>query len=512
VTKPLKPQLELPKFDGDGIDICRDDPPLHWQRQAHPQTRTFPLDRIHSHDRLVLIAILAVLAGSAAYGYFNQGLGLALGVGALLLAAALAVAAASQGGTGSRIGLPALGMGAVALLIHSARGQPEAHFAVFAFLPCALVYRHWLPIVSGAATIAVHHLSFNYFQQWGWGPICFTEPSLGIVIEHATYVVVEAAILIVMANRARSDFAANEQLSNIAQRLVAADGSIDFRAAAIAQPAPATQLMIDALRRIETAIATVRASTDSIATASSQIAQGSGDLSQRTEQTAGNLQATAGSMQVLTDQLNQAFAAAGQADQLASSARQVAHRGGEVVDQVVATMHDIHTSSRKIGDIIGVIDGIAFQTNILALNAAVEAARAGEQGRGFAVVASEVRSLAQRSAEAAREIKVLIGSSVQRVEAGSQLVGEAGRTMKEIMGSVQRVGDIIGEISGTAASQTQGIRQVNGAIVQLDTMTQQNAALVEESAAAAESLKDQAARLAEAVSMFHVGPGTATAT
>jgi methyl-accepting chemotaxis protein len=330
-----------------------------------------------------------------------------------------------------------------------------------------------------------------------------------MVIEHAAYVVVQAAILMVMAERARIDFAANQQLSDIALRLVAADGSIDFRAARIARPAPATQRMIEALERIEGAIATVRASTDSIATASGEIAQGSGDLSQRTEQTAGNLQATAGSMQVLTAQLGQAGTAAGLADQLATSARQVAQRGGAVVEQVVSTMQDIHSSSRQIGDIIGVIDGIAFQTNILALNAAVEAARAGEQGRGFAVVAGEVRNLAQRSAEAARQIKVLIGSSVERVEAGSQLVDEAGRTMKEIVGSVQRVSDIIGEISGTARAQTEGIGQVNGAIVQLDAMTQQNAALVEESAAAAESLRDQAHRLAQAVSMFHVGPARA---
>jgi len=182
----------------------------------------------------------------------------------------------------------------------------------------------------------------------------------------------------------------------------------------------------------------------------------------------------------------------------------VARRGGDVVREVVATMQDIHAASRKIGDIIGTIDGIAFQTNILALNAAVEAARAGEQGRGFAVVASEVRSLAQRSAGAAREIKALINNSVERVEAGSQLVGQAGATMQDIVGSVQRVNDIIGAISAAAAEQTQGIEHVNGAVAQLDTMTQQNAALVEESAAAASSLREQSERLADAVRMFQL--------
>jgi methyl-accepting chemotaxis protein len=196
--------------------------------------------------------------------------------------------------------------------------------------------------------------------------------------------------------------------------------------------------------------------------------------------------------------------AARQADQLARSAAEVAQRGGAVVGQVVSTMDDIHASSRKIADIIGVIDGIAFQTNILALNAAVEAARAGEQGRGFAVVAGEVRSLAQRSAEAAREIKDLIGNSVAKVGAGSQLVQDAGTTMQEIVASVQRVSDIIGDITAAATEQTGGITQVNAAITQLDQMTQQNAALVEQSAAAAESLREQAGRLTQAVGTFRL--------
>jgi methyl-accepting chemotaxis protein len=209
-------------------------------------------------------------------------------------------------------------------------------------------------------------------------------------------------------------------------------------------------------------------------------------------------------MEQLTGTVKQSADSARQANQLASSAAEVAARGGVVVSQVVATMEDINASSKKIADIIGVIDGIAFQTNILALNAAVEAARAGEQGRGFAVVASEVRSLAQRSAEAAKEIKGLIGASVEKVEGGSRLVADAGQTMKEIVGSVQRVSDIIGEITAAASEQSEGIGQVNGAVTQLDQMTQQNAALVEESAAAAESLKEQAVRLAEVVDTFRL--------
>ncbi len=252
----------------------------------------------------------------------------------------------------------------------------------------------------------------------------------------------------------------------------------------------------------------VRSASDSIATGSAQIATGNQDLSQRTEEQAANLEQTAASMEQLTATVRNNADTARQATQLAGSASSVAARGGEVVGQVVATMDEITESSRRIADIIGVIDGIAFQTNILALNAAVEAARAGEQGRGFAVVASEVRSLAQRSAEAAKEIKSLISASVDKVEVGSKLVGEAGQTMNDIVTQVQRVSDLISEISAATTEQTSGIGQVNDAVTQLDQMTQQNAALVEESAAAAESLRNQAQQLVGAVAVFKLLQGS----
>ncbi|WP_407074902.1 methyl-accepting chemotaxis protein [Roseateles sp.] len=255
-------------------------------------------------------------------------------------------------------------------------------------------------------------------------------------------------------------------------------------------------------RSLQKLIGEVRGAADSIGTASAEIATGNLDLSQRTEQTASNLQNAASSMAELTGTVKQTADAAMTANQLASSAAAVAQRGGEAVSQVVATMDQISHSSRKINEIIGTIDGIAFQTNILALNAAVEAARAGEQGRGFAVVAGEVRLLAQRSAEAAKEIKSLISASVERVDSGTQQVQAAGATMTEIVASVQRVTDIIGEISAAAREQSEGIGVVNGSVVQLDQMTQQNAALVEESAAAAESLREQSTRMAEVISVF----------
>ncbi len=254
--------------------------------------------------------------------------------------------------------------------------------------------------------------------------------------------------------------------------------------------------------RLRLLVGDIRQTSESIQVASTEVATGNADLSHRTELAASNLQQTASSMEQLTGTVRQSADNASQANQLAASACSVATRGGEVVSQVVSTMDEINAASRKIADIIGVIDGIAFQTNILALNAAVEAARAGEQGRGFAVVAGEVRSLAGRSAEAAREIKSLIGSSVERVEAGARLVGTAGTTMTEIVASVQRVSDIISEITHAATEQSAGIGEVNTAVTQLDQMTQQNAALVEESAAAAESLKDQASRLSQMVGAF----------
>jgi len=259
--------------------------------------------------------------------------------------------------------------------------------------------------------------------------------------------------------------------------------------------------------KIEATLRRIRMTTDSVSTAATEIATGNQDLSGRTEQTAANLQQTASSMEQLTGAVQQTAVSAQTANGLAQQAAAAAGRGGEVVNQVVSTMDDINTSSKKIADIIGVIDGIAFQTNILALNAAVEAARAGEQGRGFAVVAGEVRSLAQRSAEAAKEIKTLIGSSVDKVESGARLVQDAGQSMNDIVDSVRRVSHIIHEITTAAAEQSDGIGQVGQAMGNLDQMTQQNAALVEESAAAAASLREQAQTLAAVVAEFKVRDG-----
>jgi len=258
--------------------------------------------------------------------------------------------------------------------------------------------------------------------------------------------------------------------------------------------------------RLAEIVGQVRAGTDTIATASGQIASGNLDLSSRTEQQASSLEETASAMEELTSTVKQNADNARQANQLAVSASEVAVAGGSVVSQVVETMGSINASSKKIVDIISVIDGIAFQTNILALNAAVEAARAGEQGRGFAVVATEVRNLAQRSASAAKEIKSLIDNSVTQVDTGSKLVAQAGSTMEDVVNSVKRVTDIVGEITSASQEQSEGIEQINLAITQMDEVTQQNAALVEEAAAAAQSMQEQANKLSEVVSVFKLDP------
>jgi methyl-accepting chemotaxis protein len=294
------------------------------------------------------------------------------------------------------------------------------------------------------------------------------------------------------------------QAVQVAESVAAGDLTHEIDSRARDETGQLTRALGAMVRNLRLIVSDVRSGVESVGTASAQIATGNIDLSQRTEEQAANLQQTAASMEQITSTVRQNADNASAASQLAASARDVAVRGGSVVGSVVATMNNITQSSHRIADIVGVIDGIAFQTNLLALNAAVEAARAGEQGRGFAVVAGEVRALAQRSAQAAREIKDLISQSVGQVDDGARQVAEAGETMQRIVTQVQRVNDLVSEISAASTEQTRGIEQVGQAVAQLDQVTQQNAALVEESAAAADSMRLQAEHLARSVATFKI--------
>jgi methyl-accepting chemotaxis protein len=452
-------------------------------------------------DKVMLTAILLSAAAAVGIGMFYYEPVLGAIAAAVTAAFAVGVYLTLRGTLTSRLLLATAQVALVALHIQLAHGELEFHFGVFVTLALLLVYLDWRPIVYAAALFAVHHVLFDRLQAAGLGFYCTTEANFARILVHATYVVIQTGLEVVLALGLGRTAREGVELARLVAAVDQPDGiALDTRAVTVSTPrALALQ---STLQRMQAVVVSVQGSAMQVETASREIASGNHDLSGRTEQAASNLQQTAASMEQINSTIRQSADAARQASQMAQANAEVAARGGRVVNQVVSTMEEINHSSKKISDIIGVIDGIAFQTNILALNAAVEAARAGEQGRGFAVVAAEVRNLAQRSAEAAKEIKGLIGASVDKVEAGTRLVGEAGNTIGEVVANAQRVADIIAEITAATNEQSGGVGQVHTAINQLDQMTQQNAALVEQSSAAAQSLQDQAQRLTQAIQVF----------
>ena len=460
---------------------------------------------------LMMLALLPAYGAVALLiaGHYGH-MAVAATVSAALLVLGGATLWAACGTRASSVMLALCLSGLVALQIQLGRGTLEFHFGVFLTLALMLMYRDWLPIITVAGFFAVHHLVFDRLQAGGVAVYCTPVPDLLTVALHAGYVLAQTALELLIVRHMTAMSRRGDELTALVGA-VGVNGQVSLDVSHIEVHSKAATTLKRTLTGMHAALQNVRAAARQVNATSATISSGNQTLSARTDQTAASLQQAAASMEQLTVTVRQSADSARQANALASSAAEVAARGGVVVSQVVATMDDINTSSKRIADIIGVIDGIAFQTNILALNAAVEAARAGEQGRGFAVVASEVRSLAQRSAQAAKEIKGLIGSSVEKVEGGSRLVADAGRTMNEIVGSVQRVSDMIGEITASALEQSEGIGQISGSVNELDRMTQQNAALVEESAAAAQSLLEQASRLSHVVGMFRLDGSDAPA-
>ena len=426
-----------------------------------------------------------------------------IGLPAVLVPACLIIFAGGTAWTRRTVGVAFMVF--AGLHIHQAAGMTEVHFGIFVLLAFLLCYRDWSVILVAAVVIAIHHLLFDFLQRQGYGLLCLINPGLGTVLVHASYVIAESVVLAYLAILLhREAVQAAELKVSVRSMAQSGQGKIDLAGSDVAAKSENGIALQQAIQAMETAVMTVREGVFAVQAAASEIASGNLDLSERTEQQVSSLGETGVSMAALTLTVEQNTASARQANLLAICASDDATRGGEVVLQVVDAMRSIHGSSKQIVDIISVIDGIAFQTNILALNAAVEAARAGEQGRGFAVVAAEVRTLAQRSAAAAKEIKKLIDDSVGTIESGSKLATQAGIAMNQIVESIKRVSSVIGEIAAATQHQNAGIAQVNSAIGMMDEATQQNAALVEQASAAAQSLLDQADQLAQGMSMFTI--------
>ncbi len=455
-------------------------------------------------DRLMLCMLWLLQLFSFALAPLNETWMLAILIGLSAAGVPTVLYLTSPGSLLTRFAVAIGLMTFAALNIHQAAGMTELHFGIFVYLAFLLAYRDWRPIVAAAAFVAAHHFGFYYLQEMRYAVVCFTKPELSTVFVHAAYVVVESAVLVYLATILRRASHQAAELEGLVSGLTATQGRIDLSAAAARPATPLAQNLAGAVATINDTISGVRDSAFAIAAASEGISQDNAELSRRTDRQSTSVDQTAEAMARLASTVRQNNENAIKANELAQSASAIAARGGDAVRQVVDSMGLIHSSSRRIVDIISVINDIAFQTNILALNAAVEAARAGEQGKGFTVVASEVRNLAQRSAAAAKEIKELITSTVSTVESGGKLVDEAGSTILEVVDSVQRVTSIMSEMSSANREQNDGIERVNAAIVEFGQATQQNISLVEENAIAAEALAKEAQRLTALVSAFLV--------
>jgi len=457
-------------------------------------------------DRLMAGILWAMLAMSLALASINDTYiwTFTIGLGSVGIATAFTIF--YSGNLATRIVNTLVLVAMCALHIHQGLGRDELHFGIFVALAFLLCYRDWRMIVLAAGSVAIHHLSFNWLQELGYGVICLAKPGWNTVLIHAGYVVAETVVLCYLAVILQHDALQSAELKSQVAAIRPNDRAIDLSPQSHAFSSSGKALQ-DTLKLINKAIAQVQATAFGTSEAARQIADNSSELEARTREQTASLATVVREMSGLREIIQENVQHAVEADSLASVASSVATRGGAQVSKLVERMGSIDESSRRIAEITSVIDGIAFQTNILALNAAVEAARAGEQGRGFAVVASEVRSLAHRSSVAAHEIKELIDASVQEVSAGSALANEAGATMAEIVQSVNAVTGIINDIGSGSAEQDKRAGVVGEAVACLEKTTSRNASMVGETSHAAEVLKEQAHSLAEVVSVFTLGIG-----
>ncbi|MGN6529198.1 MAG: methyl-accepting chemotaxis protein [Burkholderiaceae bacterium] len=463
------------------------------------------LPRLRRFGDLMMLAGCLMGSGlSVVLGWQFGHLALACAGTVLLSGAAALCVAAARGSRPNSAVLPVLLMAQVAFNIHLGGGRAEYHFAVFTSLAFLLAYRHWAPLVVGAVAITAHHLVFDRLQALGWPVYCQPMPDFLGTLHHISYIVASTGLGLFLSTSMRQDALLSEELRCITDGVAHEPGKIDFSQLEVPVRSRPGVRLLGIFKDIRRSVHVARQSVDAVGAASAEISGGNHDLAQRTEKTAADLQRTASAIEQLTRAVGMAAESTSQAAGIATTAAERAGEGERALALLAETMGRLVDSSRQVTDITGLIDSIAFQTNILALNAAVEAARAGEHGRGFAVVASEVRHLAQRSAQAAGDIKTLIARSGQQVEAGVAVARQTQAALAAIIAEVQRVSGMLREVATSASEQSRGIGEVNQAVNELDQATQQNAALVEESAAASDALEAQAGQLADAMAVFEL--------